>query len=113
MGDTMTIGDQIAAEFSRDKHHLSDAEQRRLAGMIDAAIPKPRKVLAYMSGGDWADASVDFMSIPADMDAGKLFEEYQRRGGYHGNGLKHFPAWLKERGASYVTDEPLEEVWNT
>ncbi len=31
----MTTGEQIAKAFSDDKHHLSDAEQRRLAGMID------------------------------------------------------------------------------
>ncbi len=32
----MTTGERIAKAFSDDKHHLSDAEQRRLAGMIDA-----------------------------------------------------------------------------
>ncbi len=34
----MTTGEQIAKTFSDDKHHLSDTEQRRLAGMIDAEL---------------------------------------------------------------------------
>lgn len=37
---TQTIGDRIAEEFSRDKRHLSDAEKRRLAGMIDSEMNK-------------------------------------------------------------------------
>jgi hypothetical protein len=32
-----TIGERIAREFSENKRHLTGAEQRRLAGMIDAA----------------------------------------------------------------------------
>lgn len=36
--ETKTTGDRIAEEFSRDKVDLTDAEQRRLAGMIDAAV---------------------------------------------------------------------------
>jgi hypothetical protein len=33
-----TISDGIAEEFSRDKAHLTPAEQRRLAGMIDRVV---------------------------------------------------------------------------
>lgn len=33
-----SIGEQIADEFCRDKAYLTNAEQRRLASMIDARI---------------------------------------------------------------------------
>jgi hypothetical protein len=33
-----TIGDRIAKDFSDNKRHLTDAEQRRLAAMIDVEV---------------------------------------------------------------------------
>lgn len=36
--NTKSVGDLIAAEFSRNKRTLNDAEQQRLAAMIDADV---------------------------------------------------------------------------
>lgn len=41
-----TAGDRIAREFSTDKVHLAEAEQRRLAGMIDDEFRKELKASA-------------------------------------------------------------------
>ncbi len=52
----MTTGEQIAKEFSDDKCHLSDAEQRRLAGMIDAELSRTVEALrAALYGADPVD----------------------------------------------------------
>ncbi|HEV7297953.1 MAG TPA: hypothetical protein VGN72_01205 [Tepidisphaeraceae bacterium] len=42
MPHTPTPGERIAADFSANKRHLSDAEQRWLAGRIDGEALQPR-----------------------------------------------------------------------
>lgn len=47
--DQETIGDRIAIEFSRDKVHLSHAERRRLAEMVDVAFAEHNIIKAVAS----------------------------------------------------------------
>jgi hypothetical protein len=44
--NVLTIGDEIAKDFSDNKRHLTDSEQRRLAGMIDARFAQRAPAVA-------------------------------------------------------------------
>ena len=67
------------------------------------------KVLALKDGGDWADASVDFVVLPEGVDIMSELEIYLATVRY-GNDWIRFPEWLRERGARYPSDDELEEV---
>jgi len=66
-----------------------------------------RKQVAIMSGGDWADASVRLLSVPARLDLYKCkdeFDEWRKNNSYI-----PFPEWLRRfKGAS---DSSVEEYW--
>lgn len=57
-----------------------------------------RKLFAVESGGDWADASVDYFINLTDRTGKEVYKEYEESGGYHGNGKKWFRQWAIEKG---------------
>ena len=63
------------------------------------------KLLAIESGGDWADASVDYLVNLTDRQGSDLVKEYRNNGGFHGNDEKWFPKWAIDKG---YCREPLE-----
>lgn len=69
------------------------------------------KILAFESGGDWADASVDYMVNISGRSGEELFEEYRGNGGYHGNGKKWFKEWTIAKGyCREGSDDEIEVV---
>lgn len=69
------------------------------------------KILAFESGGDWADASVEYMVNISGRSGEELFEEYSGNGGYHGNGKKWFKEWTIEKGyCREGSDDEIEVV---
>lgn len=81
------------------------------------------RTVAIMSGGDWNDASVYFLDVPADLDLDKAYEAYNQW--YNevyrpqlprrplGEPLKipykTFTEWLKE--IYLAEDADIEEYW--
>jgi len=69
------------------------------------------KILAFESGGDWADASVEYMVNISGRSGEELFEEYCGNGGYHGNGKTWFKEWTIEKGyCREGSDDEIEVV---
>ncbi len=79
------------------------------------AAVHPRLVAIY-GGGDWADASVEHLLVPADMDLERERTAYidrdrslDRERASHPGGCFSFSAWLKRRGATDAEVEGFEE----
>jgi len=71
------------------------------------------KILALEGGGDWADASVDYMVNISGRTGEELNYEYRNNGGYHGNGQKWFKQWAIEMGyCREASDDELEVVFD-
>jgi len=79
------------------------------------------KITAIFGGGDWADASVEHIVLPKEMDINRERELYKKW--YYGEycpallsdeqlKFRTFPKWLIEKGARYTTDEELIEFWD-
>ena len=66
------------------------------------------KILAFESGGDWADASVEYMVNISGKSGDEIFEEYKKNGGYHGNGKTWFKQWTIDKG--YCREETDDEI---
>ena len=75
------------------------------------------KITALHSGGDWADASADYVILPAGTDVETLHAEYTKwyRTEYcparkRGEQLSYlsFSEWLLEHGAREATEDELE-----
>ena len=75
--------------------------------------PTPRRVCAVESGGDWADASVEYFTLPAEArPLDELRKEYERAGRYHGTGV-FFVGWLKaNHDAKEAGEEDIEIAWD-
>ena len=78
------------------------------------------KIVAIMGGGDWADASVDHIVVPSDMDMDtehRAYREWYRQKYCSalrtGNKIPYlsFPEWLIKRGARQTTDNEVIEFW--
>jgi hypothetical protein len=68
-----------------------------------------RNLFSVESGGDWADASVDYFVNLTDRKGDDIHKEYDESGGYHGNGKKWFREWAIEKGyMREPTDSELE-----
>ncbi|MDD5007268.1 MAG: hypothetical protein PHC68_02560 [Syntrophorhabdaceae bacterium] len=75
------------------------------------------RIVAMMSGGDWADASVEHIVISSSVDLDKVKEEYEDE--LH-EAKKHphyiyvsFIDWLKKKyDARDTTPEEVEEYWD-
>lgn len=69
------------------------------------------KILAFESGGDWFDASVEYMVNISGRSGEDLLKEYEKNGGYHGNSEKWFRQWCIDSGyCRDATDSELEVV---
>lgn len=66
------------------------------------------KILAVEGGGDWADASVDYMVNLTSRIGDELINEYKNTGGYHGNGRKWFKEWAIDKG--YCREASDDEI---
>lgn len=66
--------------------------------------PEPR-IVAIFGGGDWYDASVDYLVVPAGMDLDAEKEAHSKwwRSRSKGEPYKDFPERLIERGAARAT----------
>jgi hypothetical protein len=71
------------------------------------------KIALVFGGLDWADASVESVMVPANLDLDDLLAEYKKAGGY--SFFKMFFAdWLcKHKGGRNPTEDELDEVWET
>lgn len=68
-----------------------------------------RKLFAVQSGGDWADASVNYFVNLTDRKGEEVHKEYDENGGYHGTNKKWFGDWAIEKGyMRKPTDMELE-----
>jgi hypothetical protein len=67
------------------------------------------KLVALISGGDWADASVQHLVLPDGMDLEVEKVEYLKTGGYRKSG-KFFDDWLISRGATAPSEEQLQII---
>jgi len=73
-----------------------------------------RKLIAIHGGGDWADASAEYLMLPEGMDANQEHWKYkQAMQGKVGGEYKSFCDWLKERGAREPTNDELEIIDDT
>ena len=62
------------------------------------------KLVAIESGGDWADASVEYIVVPDDLDLEETYKEYNQW--KLGNKWMSFDAWLKKyKGARDAENE--------
>lgn len=69
------------------------------------------KILALEAGGDWADASVDYMVNISGRTGEELNDEYRNNGGYHGSGKRRFKQWAIDMGyCREASDDELEVV---
>ena len=79
------------------------------------------KIIAICGGGDWADASVEHLILPDDLDLDK--EQTAHRTWYRdeyspdtrsGKNLEYFSLvdWLKQRGAREPTEDELDVRWD-
>jgi len=68
------------------------------------------KFFCVESGGDWADASVEYFVNLTDRLGKEIHKEYEESGGYYGNGKKWFRDWAIEKG--YMR-EPSESELET
>lgn len=69
---------------------------------------KVAKVLAVEGGGDWADASVDYLVNISGRSGEELIDEYKASGGFSGNGRRFFRQWVIESG--YCREPNDDEV---
>lgn len=69
---------------------------------------KTAKVLAVEGGGDWADASVDYLVNVCGKSGEDLLNEYRETGGYSGNDRRFFRQWAIESG--YCREPNDDEV---
>lgn len=77
----------------------------------EKAVLATVKILALESGGDWADASVDYMVNVSGRSGKELNEEYKNSGGYHGNGKRWFTQWAIDMSyCREASDDELEVV---
>ena len=74
------------------------------------------KMLAVISGGDWADASCDHLVVP---NCYSVSEEKKKYDAWYktytpknsaNNPFVTFSEWMLAHGARYPTEEELEEV---
>ena len=69
---------------------------------------KRRKQVAIMGGGDWADASVDLLSLPSSVSLDEALAEYNEWRDEHS--WISFPDWL--RRYKKAEDSTVEEFWD-
>ena len=71
------------------------------------------KITAVFSGGDWADASVDFFVLAPGMEVVAEKAAYSRARGNgmaRTAGINSFAEWLRSRGAREPTFDELESI---
>jgi len=76
---------------------------------------QPTRLVAILGGGDWADASVDFLSIPFDITLKEAKVEYDKwyregdRKRWTEEEYMSFPNWLRKNyGALEAAYEEIE-----
>ena len=72
------------------------------------------KLISIQGGGDWIDASVDNLAVPANVNVDfefKQWEEYDRSRREVGNDYISFCDWMKRLGAVNATEEQLPVYW--
>ena len=68
------------------------------------------KIIAIISGGDWADASCEHLTIPDDYDLAEAKKQY--RAWYNKTqAYITFSEWLLSHGAQSATEEEVEEIY--
>lgn len=68
------------------------------------------KITAIESGGDWADASVNYLILPDGMIFEEQLRHYRQVGQSGEEAFVPLTAWLIRRGARAPTDGELEIV---
>jgi len=85
-----------------------------LYDFIDDALATAKergKTVAIMGGGDWADASVDHLVIPSDMDIDQAYNDYYTDICRPNARWVSFVEWLMQHGARDTTDDEVLEFW--
>ena len=76
-----------------------------------ATAKEKGKIVAIMGGGDWADASVEHLMIPKDMDIDQAYNDYNIDIRRPNARWVSFAEWLMQHGARNVTDSEVFEFW--
>jgi len=66
------------------------------------------KVIAVHGGGDWADASAEYVIPPENMDVEKEYAEFLEQWSGKNPLYTSFSKWLKDRGAREPNKDELE-----
>lgn len=76
------------------------------------------RIVALLGGGDWADASIDHLVVPKNMNLETVKKEWDRwyREVYVPDPnpkkiYKSLAQFMKERGAREATDREVEPFW--
>ncbi|MCK5607385.1 hypothetical protein KAR91_36210 [Candidatus Pacearchaeota archaeon] len=79
---------------------------------VDEGVSKPR-FISIEGGGDWADASVEYMILLGDYNLEELHKEYCDAGSYQGTKL-FFGNWLveKEYAREAKTDKDFQSIYD-
>jgi len=80
----------------RNQQKSSKSEAKPKAEAVERGVSKPR-FISIEGGGDWADASVEYMILLGDYNLEELHKEYCNAGNYQGTKL-FFGGWLIEKG---------------
>ena len=68
------------------------------------------KIVAILGGGDWADASVEHVAVPNNMDIMQMYDQY--REDIYNEKWVSFREWLMQHGAREITDDDkLYVLW--
>ena len=74
------------------------------------------RLVAIHGGGDWYDASADYVVLLVEADTDELWKEYRQwywnRGKTHQEKYLNFPEWLVEKGHARKADESDIEIFS-
>lgn len=99
---------------------IIDSTEKLLRVVMNGKANKT-KILAIHSGGDWTDASADYLILPDGVDfcqqkeeRDKWYREEYSRSMRRGERPKYISLvdWLKHLGACEPSEELLQIVWN-
>jgi hypothetical protein len=80
-----------------------DALLRHMPDYLKGGANNPR-FISIEGGGDWADASVEYLVLLDNYDSAILYQEYCKAGRYQGTKL-FFREWLIEKGYARKAEE--------
>lgn len=65
------------------------------------------KHVAWEGGGDWADASVEYLKVPIGLNLNEVYRKYRAEEPQQGRRYRAFPQYLREEHGA-VEDDDIE-----